>query len=137
MSAYPVANFDPHGIIFGVAWSQQQKDKQVVRICLYSIDDCETGPFKDWRRDYNEIKMMKFSNDGQYILLATSDNSIILLDAYEGLEKQKFTNFSNESSIIECSFTPDSQFVISGSENGLVHVWDLKGEDVAKLASHV
>ncbi len=40
MSAYPVANFDPTGIVFGVVWSEQMKDKQVVRICLYAIDGC-------------------------------------------------------------------------------------------------
>jgi len=25
MSAFPVANFDPFGVVFGVAWSEQQK----------------------------------------------------------------------------------------------------------------
>jgi hypothetical protein len=84
MSAYPVACFDPTGVAFGVAWSEQQKDKQLVRICLYGVKDCETGPFADWRKDYNEIKIMKFSNDGFLLLLATSDNSIVLLDAFEG-----------------------------------------------------
>lgn len=49
----------------------------------------------------------------------------------------KFTSFLNESSIIECSFSPDSKFVFSGSENGLVHAWSVKGEEVVKLNSHV
>jgi len=40
MSAYPVASFDPTGVAFGVAWSEQQKDKQIVRICLYGVDGC-------------------------------------------------------------------------------------------------
>ena len=53
MSNYPAASFDPTGVCFGVAWSIQQKDKQVVRICLYGISDCSTGPFADWRKDYN------------------------------------------------------------------------------------
>ena len=82
MSNYPVANFDPTGVAFGVAWSIQQKDKQVVRICLYGISDCETGPFADWRKDYNEVKSMKFSCNGELLMLATADNSIILLDAF-------------------------------------------------------
>ena len=70
---------------------------------------------------------MKFSPNGEYLVLATSDNSIILLDAFEGNELYKYTNFMNESSIIECSFTPDSKFILSGSENGLVHVWNTQG----------
>lgn len=71
------------------------------------------------------------------MLLATSDNSIIMLDAFEGNELYKFTSFLNESSIIECSFTPDSKFILSGSENGTVHVWNTEGKEVAKLNSHV
>lgn len=82
MSAYPVASFDPIGVAFGVAWSVQQKDKQVVRICLYGTEDCETGPFADWRKDYNEVKLMRFSANGKLMMLATSDNSIVLLDAF-------------------------------------------------------
>ena len=113
----------------------------MVRICLYAMDDCESGPFAEWRKDYNEIKMMKFSPNGECVLLATSDNSIVLLDAFKGTELFKFTTFLNESSIIECSFTPDSNYIISGSENGLVHVWsNCEGEigrEVARLASHV
>lgn len=70
-------------------------------------------------------------------MLATSDNSIVLLDAFEGDELFKFTNFVNESSIIECSFTPDSRYVLSGSENGVVHVWNTEGAEIAKLTSHV
>lgn len=70
---------------------------------------------------------MKFSPNGEYLVLATSDNSIILLDAFEGAELYKYTNFLNESSIIECSFTPDSKFILSGSENGVVHVWNTQG----------
>jgi len=50
MSAFPVANFDPFGVVFGVAWSEQQKDKQIVRISLYDTTKYETGPFADWAK---------------------------------------------------------------------------------------
>lgn len=71
------------------------------------------------------------------MMLATSENSIVLLDAFSGNERMRFTNFLNESSLVECAFSPDSQFVVSGSENGLVHVWKTSGEIVTALASHV
>jgi len=80
---------------------------------------------------------MKFSSNGETMILATADNSIVLLDAFEGNELYKFTNFLNESSIIECSLTPNSKFILSGSENGFVHVWSSAGEEVAKLTSHI
>ena len=80
---------------------------------------------------------MKFSSNGELLMLATADNSIVLLDAFEGTELHKFTSFLNESSVIECSFTPNSEYILSGSENGAVHVWSAKGEEVAKLSSHI
>lgn len=71
---------------------------------------------------------MKFSSDGDLLLIATTDNMIVLLDAYQGSEKYKFTSFLNESSIIECSFTPDTKYIVSGSEDGVVHVWSIEGQ---------
>lgn len=80
------------------------------------MKECEGGPFRDWSLDkYSEIKIMKFSSDGDLLLIATTDNMIVLLDAYHGTEKYKFTSFLNESSIIECSFTPDTKYIVSGS----------------------
>lgn len=82
--------------------------------------------------------MLKFSDCGKLIMCATADNLIVLLDAYEGNETHRFTNFQNENSVIECSLTPDSKFLVSGSENGLVHLWSLQGlEKIAELSGHI
>ena len=80
---------------------------------------------------------MKFSSCGEFILFGTADNMIVLIDAYSGEEKYKLTSFVNEASIIECSFTPDSKYIISGSENGVIHVWGIDGKEVVQLKSHV
>lgn len=73
-----------------------------------------------------------------FILCATADNMIVILDSFTGEETQRFTNFQNENSIIECSFSPDSKYLISGSENGVVHAWDIATkEKVVELVGHV
>jgi len=41
---------------------------------------------------------MKFSPDGQFILLGTTENIIILIDSFEGKLKHKFTGTFNELS---------------------------------------
>ena len=106
ISPYPVACFDPDGLVFGVAWSENVKDKQVSRICLYDKDKCHDGAFEDWQKDFSDIRLMKFSPCGMFLLFGTADNTIILIDAFKGDQKYLFNNFVNESSLIECSFTP-------------------------------
>lgn len=136
--AYPIASYDPTGVVFAAAWSEMSTDKPYARILLFSAEKCSDGPFSDWKLEkYSEIKMLKFSNCGDLILIATSDNMIVLLDAYEGKEKYNLTSFLNESSIIECSFTPDTKYIVSGSENGLVHVWSIDGQEITQLKSHI
>ena len=44
--------------------------------------------------------------------------------AYHGTVMHRLTGFVNSGGSIEASFTPDSKFVVGGSEDGNVHVWD-------------
>ena len=62
------------------------------------------------------------------LICGASEPFIWILDAYKGTEHLKITNFVNDNSLIECSFTPDSKYIISGSETGNVYIWNLKGE---------
>ena len=62
------------------------------------------------------------------IICGASEPFIWVLDAYKGTELVKISNFVNDNSLIECSFTPDSRYIISGSETGIVNIWNLKGE---------
>jgi COMPASS component SWD2 len=81
---------------------------------------------------------MKFSNDGKHILLSTTSNLIFLLDAFTGETRQVFTSFSNSSlAILEASFSPDGQFVLSGSDDGSIHVWEtVTGREVTVWKGH-
>jgi COMPASS component SWD2 len=82
--------------------------------------------------------VLKFSSCGKLLLCATLDNLVVILDAFEGNELNRFTNFQNENSIIECSLTPDSRYVVSGSESGVVHVWSLNpSEKIIELTGHI
>jgi WD40 repeat protein len=82
--------------------------------------------------------VLKFSSCGKLLLCATLDNLVVILDAFEGNELNRFTNFQNENSIIECSLTPDSRYVVSGSESGVAHVWSLNpSEKIIELTGHI
>jgi len=75
-----------------------------------------------------EIRNLKFSPNGKFILLATRQNLIMLMDAFNGTIIKRFEgNFSGvntndhmllqHSTYIESGFSPDSKYVISGSAN--------------------
>lgn len=68
---------------------------------------------------------LKFSKDGKTILISTNGSIIRLIDAFHGTPLQTFTGHLNNKGIpIEASFSPDSQFIFSGSTDGRVHVWN-------------
>lgn len=66
---------------------------------------------------------MKFSPNGQYLLLGTRESEIMLLDAYKGNIIHRFVGqFTSLADLnspfgLECGFSPDSRYVITGSSN--------------------
>jgi COMPASS component SWD2 len=63
---------------------------------------------------------------------------LLLLDAFNGQIKHKLVGHVNQMNIaLEASFTPDAQFVMCGSQDGPVHVWDVAtGKQMAALEFH-
>eukprot|EP01133_Synstelium_polycarpum_P005708 gene5708-6596_t len=130
----PSVSYDPEGLILATAVS-------VNTVKLFDVRNYDRGPFSSFTINHPhavEWTSLKFSQDGKYILLTTTENTIFLLDAFSGEHKQTYTSFVNDNgSTLEASFTPDSQYVIGGSEDGTVHVWrTLTGEEVAVWGGH-
>eukprot|EP00274_Cyanoptyche_gloeocystis_P003842 CAMPEP_0196660450 /NCGR_PEP_ID=MMETSP1086-20130531/39847_1 /TAXON_ID=77921 /ORGANISM="Cyanoptyche gloeocystis , Strain SAG4.97" /LENGTH=269 /DNA_ID=CAMNT_0041994877 /DNA_START=66 /DNA_END=872 /DNA_ORIENTATION=+ len=119
VSGRPCVSFDPQGLVFSTAISQNT-------IKLYDMRSFDKGPFDTFKVDHKNVEWtgMKFSNDGKYILLSTSESVVILIDAFNGTKTQTYSGFLNDNgSVLEASFSPDCQFVLSGSEDGTIHVW--------------
>lgn len=134
------ANFDSSGVVLAVSVYTEKDNKRQNRIDLFDVKKYDEGRFDTWRIDSVEkIIMLKFSSNGSYILATTSGSNIVILDAFNGDKKKIFKGFVNElGSRIEASFSPDSRYVISGSEDGSIFVWDVEvGNQVAKLEGHV
>ena len=58
---------------------------------------------------------INFSTNGKYLLLSTLEGPIYLFDAFKGDKLQEYTTSNNEHQFIEASFSPDDQFVLSGT----------------------
>ena len=113
---------------------------------LFNTENYEERPFSIFPIDDQEwnaeVKQMKFSPDGQFILLGTTENIIVLIDSFEGKLKHKFTGNFNEpstGSILEAGFSPDSRYLITGSEAAKqkIMVWNIEsGNEVRLLDFH-
>jgi COMPASS component SWD2 len=116
--------FDPQGLIFACATSNNA-------LKLYDCRSFDKGPFGSFQVAYPHVlewTHLKFSPDGKLVLLAASENLVFLADSFTGQVLQTFSSHVNETGcVLEASFTPDSQYVFSGSEDGAIHVWRTAG----------
>ncbi|XP_068599103.1 twinfilin-2-like [Brachionichthys hirsutus] len=127
----PVCSFDPEGLIFAAGVESQA-------IKLYDLRGFEKGPFTSFETRFSRLcdwTGLKFSNDGKQILISTNGGVIRILNAFNGSVLHTFSGYNNSKGIpLEACFTPDSQFVMIGSEDGRVHVWSTEsGMKVAVL----
>eukprot|EP00743_Colponemidia_sp_Colp-15_P006494 GILK01006992.1.p1 GENE.GILK01006992.1~~GILK01006992.1.p1 ORF type:complete len:313 (-),score=33.83 GILK01006992.1:106-1044(-) len=128
-----VVSYDPQGLLFAVAFAPN-------RVNLYDSRKYESGPFEVLRVQEHstfDVRAMKFSNDGKYILLSMGNGQLFCIDAYEGKTVRQFSVPNDGGVTLEPTFTPDSQFVMCGSENGYITVWSIaSGSVVAQYAGH-
>lgn len=118
----PVANFDPEGLIFAVGLNSES-------VKLYDLRSFDKGPFNTFKLQQDkdcDWTGLKFSPDGKTIMIYTNGNVIHTIDAFNGRPMQTLTGHVNNKAIsIEASFSPDSQFIFSGSTDSRIHCWNV------------
>ncbi|KAF8150761.1 WD40 repeat-like protein [Crassisporium funariophilum] len=148
LPAHPIIAYDSTGVIFAVAVNQFQ------RILLYDQANYDKAPFMVIefedptliRVSYPPrppfITSMSFSSNGKYLLVGCSGGAHYVMDAFEGnmiakleghsgLERNNIQTPPNIEptkgiSGEEVSWTPDSKYVLSGSLDGKVFIWDVQ-----------
>jgi len=127
----PLAAFDPEGLIFAAGVNSEM-------VNLYDLRSFDKGHFASFKPEKNftdcEWTGLKFSPDGRSILISTSGSDIKLIDSFQGNPLQTLNGHINVQRLpLEASFSPDSKFVISGSSDGTIHIWNT--ENGAKVCS--
>uniref|UniRef100_A0A2P2JQJ9 WD repeat-containing protein 82 n=2 Tax=Rhizophora mucronata TaxID=61149 RepID=A0A2P2JQJ9_RHIMU len=129
----PTVAYDQQGLVFAVAMEGGA-------IKLFDSRSYDKGPFDTFLvgGDTAEVCDIKFSNDGKSMLLTTSSNNIYVLDAYVGEKRCGFSMESSPNTTMEATFTPDGQYVVSGSGDGTLHAWNINTKnEVAHWNSHI
>ncbi|XP_059282219.1 protein ANTHESIS POMOTING FACTOR 1 isoform X2 [Lycium ferocissimum] len=128
----PAVAYDQQGLVFAVAMEGGA-------VKLFDSRSYDKGPFDTFLvgGDTAEVCDIKFSNDGKSMLLSTTSNSIYVLDAYGG-EKRCGFNLDPSPTAMEATFTPDGQYVVSGSGDGNLHAWHINTQNkVCSWDSHI
>ncbi|KAB1209133.1 WD repeat-containing protein 82 [Morella rubra] len=129
----PTVAYDQQGLVFAVAMEGGA-------IKLFDSRSYDKGPFDTFLvgGDTAEVCDIKFSNDGKSMLLTTTNNNIYVLDAYGGEKRCGFSLEPSPATNIEATFTPDGQYVVSGSGDGTLHAWNINmRNEVACWNSHI
>uniref|UniRef100_A0A2K5YJN7 Anaphase-promoting complex subunit 4 WD40 domain-containing protein n=1 Tax=Mandrillus leucophaeus TaxID=9568 RepID=A0A2K5YJN7_MANLE len=117
----PVCCFDPEGLIFAAGVNSAM-------VKLYDLRSFDKGPFAPFKMQYDrtcEWTGLKINNDGKLILISTNRSFTGLTGAFKGVVIHTFGGYANTKAVtLEASFTADSQFIMIGSEDGKIHVWN-------------
>ncbi|XP_017490812.1 PREDICTED: WD repeat-containing protein 82-like [Rhagoletis zephyria] len=117
----PVANFDPEGLIFAVGINSES-------VKLYDLRSYDKGPFNTFKLQQDrecDWTGLKFSPDGKIIMIYTNGSVIHTIDAFTGTPLHTLQGHVNNKGLsLEASFSPDSQFIFSGSTNGNICCWN-------------
>jgi len=126
----PVAAFDPEGLIFATGINSEC-------IKLYDLRSYDKGPFSNFlvdsttsassEKDGADWTGLKFSPDGRSILIYTNGTAIRLIDAFKGHVTHTFGGHANvRGQALEATFSPDAQYLFSGSSDGKLHCWHIE-----------
>ena len=145
----PIVAYDSTGLVFAVAVNHYS------RILFYDHANFDKAPFLAITLEDPTLAQityppripymtsLHFSSSGKYLLVGCSGNAHYILDAFEGhllakleghtgLERRGMSNQPPGIEPVrgcsgeEVSWTPDSKFIVSGSLDGKIYIWDVR-----------
>ncbi|XP_017047339.1 WD repeat-containing protein 82 [Drosophila ficusphila] len=116
----PLCAFDPDGLVLATS-----TDTECIEIFdVRKLGDRPCSKFAYQVNDNAKWTQLQFAPDGKTLLLGTDHSWCFSVSAFDGTFQQSFTGYENRSRLpLEATFTPDSQFVLSGADEGRIHVW--------------
>lgn len=115
--------FDPAGLVFGLSFSEEGK----TGVRLFDVRNLREGPFRTAEFEGNgAVTSVEFSEDGDYVLVATDRNRLLSADALF-LRKNVWIDLDLPPEAKSVAvFSACSKYILSGStESGNVDIYDV------------
>lgn len=131
----PIVSYDPEGMIFAIG-----TNSEIIR--LFDERKYEKGPFATFKLPADQDctwTHLKFSVDAKKILISSNGSITRLIDAFNGKPLHSFkspVDAEAEPLSMEASFSPDGQYVLVGTHEGNIQVWNTEsGSSIGVLQS--
>ncbi|KAF9129520.1 hypothetical protein BGW39_004079 [Mortierella sp. 14UC] len=86
---------------------------------------------------FEPVTSVSFSKDGNCVLASSLDDTLRLMDRANGTMLNAYKGHTNSKYKIRSCLSNSDAFVLSGSEDGNIYIWDLlEGEVVHKVEAH-
>lgn len=116
----PSVAFDDQGLVFVTLIDG-------CNLALFDVKSYDKGPFTTFNFDHYpevaKIQSVKFSSDGEYILLCGGSDSVFIVGSFHGTILQVCKCTQPNVVITDACFTPDRQFVMGGTVTGCMVCW--------------
>jgi len=120
-------SIDAMGLVFAVA----SQDKKTV--ALYDVRNFDKQPFLSFscHNIGGNWQKVEFSNNSKYVTVSSDGVAHGLFDALQGKPLGKITGHDplKPSSVSPTAFTMDGEYLVGGSNQNRVCVWDLRNAD--------
>ncbi len=134
-----IADFDNTGLVLAIGTNYRDSNGRIFnKIVLHSIENkIDSGEFLTIiMKDKNPIKQMIFKK--KLIGCLLSNGNIKIVDSYDGTIIRDFNLKSDPNNPLpKFSFTPDSKFILTGGQDGMVRVFEAEsGIEISKYTAH-
>jgi WD40 repeat protein len=97
----------------------------------------QTGKLlRKYRSESGSVSAVTFSPDGQHVASASKASSILILDLANGTTRI-LRDVDPSEQIRHIAFSPNGKFLVGGSENGKIRIWNVNTGNVERsFAAH-
>jgi len=134
------ANFNYFGTVLVVAIAYvDQNGEKLSKVEFHDMRDKYNGVFfRIFLEDACPVKSIQHDQDGRLIACLQSSGALTLINALDGsIFKTIRGAIPMSVHLPEFSFSPDSRFILAGSEQGQIKVFEVEsGKEIAKYSGH-